>query len=1591
MRFSHNKVLRISAAVLLAGIGCLALTKSSYAATEGTFNDNSGTTWKYSYDTDGDDPVLTIGFKTVADATNTVFSIPSLTEVKGKLSSLSNINSIDTYYIRNLTTDSEASAAVAPILTKVDMTNAAKVQIADLAPLFKNSQNTEIELVFGDDMVIGNPTDIQAGIDSNSVWYDPTSSSNKPGLFENLKVNLTNLNKVKYIGWRAFMGATLNDEDRDITIDSNQSTGGYAFANSNINSLTINAAEIQEGICWHCLDLTSLSFGDNARTIYGRAFQGDTNLRQTLDTNKLTEIGRYAFEGSGLTGLTIQSDLALIKENVFENTHLGSLDFTGSHATLGNESFKNAGINSVNFGQTLSKIRNVVFVDNNIHEVTLPKSIEELGVGIFMRNPLNKMTINFDLWDLGSEYGKWRGGGVARVIFGCANAVNSSCESLSTDDSMVNLRRLTINPAKDYNPNLMDQYTGAAEDIPDWLLENATNIIPRQFFADLDNLETLTIGEGFQYIGEQSFMRGYANQLGQSQNYCPSYAGSCNYYNWEGGRRNVKLTIPDSVISIGPKAFMWFSNNPNFTIKKLPSNLEYVGQQAFYVNAGTIKDLNTKKLRYLGSRAFAVGIRVEKAYIGDSLEYIGKEVFAGNSGYMDLTIDTDIYDGRLAASSDNGAGNFRTTFGMWITNKYLDRGYYPEGFDFNEYQERHSGTYSAVDNHRRHYKRIKFTDKNVTNPIDNSSFLEGVYCDTIDMGDAQWQILPPVSMQFVKAKELTLPHGLTKIDYNVFVAAEVNEEIVLPDTLKTIQDNAFMSNANSAKIGKVKITSLPQSLEYIGAQAFYQQDGVKLDFKNPNVKTVGHAAFFGTSVRDVVLHNGLELLVADAFFDVPTLRNVTIDINLYDQNKIQGTANYLSFAWAFNNTKNVKFGTIKLTANAGMPCDGFGNCQAQAEAAGDVCQDQDNAIIDCDRKNAYFFGINARTIDLSEIQGMTTVPTSMFQNTRVGEIILPDTVASIDEDAFFQASFGRMNTPASLEAIGDEAFQWAQGNFTAVPEGVRTIGRSAFYGADLTDDLYIPTSVESIGEDAFNAGDADVYYDTVTIAGDLNDRITNNQLVHQMLWNSDIHTLVLFGSELPSSEATKQQFWHMPMVEVVITNLPEITDRAFEGNENLTLLVMRRDANLRSIGEAAFIDCEKLHDIKFSSALANENVTLGANAFSNTGFSTIGGADAEFELDAAKFTAPNGYVFTDMKKLTSVYIPESLNSARVPEGMFANNAELTEVTVAPDVASIDDGALENDGKLSRIIFWGDATVGDSAFPDKANVYAYSGTAPATFASARSGEGKFYPLDEVLYITTDKFRITQPTSEDFNREVIVYALRRDGVVMESDNWSEFEGDSFLRSDKDLYFMYEQPTVEADPAAGTVFETPISIDSLNFDSANFSNISYEVGEADENGDRYVTISYTDGNTDKVATTSIQLRSPILPRANKTLAAAPRRLMTAPAAGATDANGTNDSDDEFDVVIPVDGVDYGRGDDEVIDENAEINNGAAAETVSEQKTAAVEKDNKVVTASASTPSNESSNPKTSDTILGYVALLASCSLLGGAAVAIIRRSKR
>ena len=101
---------------------------------------------------------------------------------------------------------------------------------------------------------------------------------------------------------------------------------------------------------------------------------------------------------------------------------------------------------------------------------------------------------------------------------------------------------------------------------------------------------------------------------------------------------------------------------------------------------------------------------------------------------------------------------------------------------------------------------------------------------------------------------------------------------------------------------------------------------------------------------------------------------------------------------------------------------------------------------------------------------------------------------------------------------------------------------------------------------------------------------------------------------------------------------------------------------------------EKLSTIKFSPAIKDENVVLGINAFTNTGFVRIGRAGTDFNLAAAHFDATAGEVFSKMKALKSVDVPATFSYAKVPEKTFYDSPELEEASIDYKIKIIDNAA-----------------------------------------------------------------------------------------------------------------------------------------------------------------------------------------------------------------------------------------------------------------------------------------------------------------------------
>ena len=1490
-----------------------AVSINNYAfAAQNTFTDDRGVEWVYEEKEittarevvsanycDGvevtNTPALVIGFKAApTDATTVV--LPSFTEVVNKIGDQSLLD-YDTYYVDNLL-DDPTTATLPSNLTKIDMSSAAKAQIRSLMPLTKNRTN-EIELVFGNDVVIADVQTVTPSSCRASYTYEK-------GAFEGLKLKITNLAKVKYIGWRAFRGTTLAESNREIVISDSQTVGGRVFESSNVASLNLNAKEIGEGFCRDCTMLTGVTFGDNVEKIYAHAFRGASQLAQELDTNNIKHIDQFAFEGSGITGIEFKNQLEEIRAMAFGNTRLGSLDFTGVSPRVGVAAFYNAHLDGIELGD-LSAIDTGAFAKNNITDLTLPKAIHNVGAAIFAGNPLETVTVQYDMLMLRdfNDY-SWSFSTPFRIMLTGV----SSTVSASLDDGQVSIyfTQTTTNPFRTLTTLNIEAPYGENDTVPenrpvieegvsygDDILASAKNIIPAYYFEDFGPyLETINIGEGYEFIGRQAFGAPYI-----TMGYGSGDGGAITLKNGRGMAPKV-VSLPSTLRGIGNNAFLWALNDKSLTYENLPTNIEYIGNQAFLFNTSlTIKNLNLPKLKYVGQSAF-VGVKIQNLTINDSIERILPSAFVMNYDLKNITIDTDIF------GSKNGTKILADRFGSIFIGNMMVGGwiYSPDTRSGGSYKDDNRG-----EKYRFHLESITFTNKSVTTPPRDQGMIR-FYVDTFDASATKWSKLPGQIFWASKIKEIKLPSTITEVEDLAFMRAEVEQPVVLPEGVTKIGDRAFwgdiVSDDNNWQADypavvpekiRVPIESLPSTVEEIGDYAFYKQKGFTADVTMTNTKKIGTQAFAYSNIRDLVLPNTMTSIGGDVALGASQLRNVTIDMNIHDASLQAGSVHPI-FVYGFGDNAH-KLGKLTFTENAGQPYAGFASYGDGYESS---CYD----YTVCGKKYAYFYGIQAAEIDLSATD-WTVIAPSMFQNAKIDKITLPNNLQEIRADAFFQAQMGDIFFPNTLKAIKDEGFQWATANVSTLPEGLETIGRSAFYGSDLTDELVIPSTVNEIGSDAFNAGDVDVHYNKITLKPALSFDETNDQLIHQIFWNNDVDEMIIESSDLPSLHAgmmefnrDHQEFWHMPFSKVTITSLPGIPANAFEGCSKLTQVDARSDKNLRAIGDEAFLDASKLHSIRFASQLKDEVVKIGSRAFAGTAFETMGDSSKDFDLSAAKFDATRGYAFSAMPKLRSVDIPRSFSGATIPVATFYNDTELTEATLDYKITLMDNAAFSNDNKLERIFIWGNTVVKDNnlanytapiasapvarlasirlasvpansgdnvdeseygpTIPERTDIYAYSVAPTEAYAGSESRDdfsGTFYPLDEVIYITSNKPRVLlNDEGDDFDKsDLIVYGMRRDGVIVESDEWGEFDGTLYPRSQSNLTFERMDGVMAANPAFGTIWDTPVPLDELDYGNVDFTTIDFELLRDESDSDvRLVNIVYTDKYTKGVPDTDI-----------------------------------------------------------------------------------------------------------------------------------------
>jgi hypothetical protein len=1398
--------------------------------------------------------------------------------------------------------------------------------------------------------------------------YDPNrcyvSTVNKVanylGAFASYKLKLTNFeaSNFNYIGWEAFANTEI--AGGEVTISGDSFIGGDIFKGSNVTTVNINTDTIGEGIFRECQHLETINYGNNVTRVSNDAFSYTNLTSFDFSNTNIKTIGPRAFLGAKLTEVNL-TGIQRIEYEAFMNNDLRELYLPKSINYLQALLFKG--------NLNLEKI--TVAYDTLTSGTTLQFYVvldNEWSAGDYTSSKVKELTVlapyaeDEEVSDTHIPYDqyKWHYHSVTQeyMEFEChPNRSYNGCSSAATNDyGMVQYAAYnTYGGARGIGSDFEDDYAD---------VDSKKNIIAPAYFANLHGLKVITIGDGYEFIGSSAFTDW--SDAGQGE-------GS-NIILFEAEDTGNRLYLPDSLKGIGNLAFDHLFNR-EYTEFTIPRGIEFIGIFAFknvYYYDG---DVDFPNLVALGDHAFEK-TRTRNVHLYDKLVYMGAQVFSDCVFLNDLTFDLDVFDPDIYIAWALPHRHWPEWYDgqFHITTEFGPRSsWYPSDSDVQKYglnvNHDQANNYWPLK-----FGTITFTDKNVS-PLPNgyhncyyfseyttdaitgcpggyygtgiyNTFFGHVNAEKIDLGGTDWKILSPRMFVQTAVGEVVLPHGLEVIPGDSFSDSFIQKELILPDTIRVIGDAAFdfgmtqyqghqwnsqtqqyEDNVEWLQNHTIHITKLPESLEYLGNDAFYNDWGLQADLNSPNLRHIGYKAFWGTRLRDVYLPPTVKALQAAAFANISTLRDITIDFDLgalppnYDEglNPNDFPQSLVDFAGAnlyqvihmscsakgMANSRDYPVTTFYSLFNQGIACD-IKNDNGQIIAYGQKLASTHYRNVTFTDKNqtdiymtgpGYFGGLQFDKLDMGKAGWKHTVKNVPwgFEGTKIGTLILPEGLETFTMGAFENAEITEPFTwPSTLKTFNTSAFQWAKGTATnELPEGIETFGSAVFYEADMTDNLVIPSTVTSIGWSAFNAGSADVHYDTVTIRPDLTSAMDSGQLVHTLLWHVDLDKLIVESNVLPVLEKYEngeeisewqQEFWHLPMDEVVLTNLRGITRKAFDGCTNLTKVDASENANIRHIDEEAFKGDEKLHIFTFSPNIANETVTIGKYAFEGTAFETMTDGNSDFNLTAAKFDASEGFAFYGMPKLRVVSIPSTFSNATVPEATFANNPELEEVTVDYRITNIRDDAFAEDHKLARIFIWGNTVVTDSdlpgyeepeyygrggdgdtdaddeedngpvlglTIPETTDIYAYSVSPTEAYAGdVRDDlEGDFYPLDEVLYVTTNNPRVKiSDDNTDFDKSrVVVYGMRRDGVILQSDEWGEFDGTVFPRSESALVFERMEGVMEENPEFGAVYDTPVPLTALNYDNANFEEIDFELIPDENDGTiRLINVIYTDGYT-------------------------------------------------------------------------------------------------------------------------------------------------
>ena len=366
-----------------------------------------------------------------------------------------------------------------------------------------------------------------------------------------------------------------------------------------------------------CVDMTSLTIGDNVTQIDSYAFSGCSGLTSLVIGNGLTSISSdYFSECTSLNTLVVGCNVATIEDEAFKNCHLTDVTINSSSLV------ENTG-NKTDYGYTYNSFCNI-FGDDVTH-YTIGQGVENIGIGAFAYcEKMTTITIPNSVTT------------IRKIAFNGCKTLNSihfsdnlttieefafeNCNSLTTisiPSSVVSIEEGAFGAEKIYRI-IVESGNPVYDSREDCnaIIETSTNTLIAGCYTTTIPSSVTAIGDyAFQYSRNMTYI-GIPNSITSIGNYAfaacsgltsisiPQSVKSIGYYAFAVCKKLTSIEIPYGVTDIKDRTF-WHCDE--LTSVVLPSSITSISLGAFFdcdkltsLTVGMRKPLSAESLSYLG-------------------------------------------------------------------------------------------------------------------------------------------------------------------------------------------------------------------------------------------------------------------------------------------------------------------------------------------------------------------------------------------------------------------------------------------------------------------------------------------------------------------------------------------------------------------------------------------------------------------------------------------------------------------------------------------------------------------------------------------------------------------------------------------------------------------------------------------------------------------------------------------------------------------------------------------------------------------------------------------------------------------------------